>query len=46
MTRQLLSEDWIKWWKPEHDVELNQFMGKDNAVFHTIMHPAVLMGTK
>ena len=36
----------MHWWKPEHNVELNQFMGKDNIVFHTIMHPGVLKGTK
>lgn len=31
--------------QPEHDVELVQFMGKDNVPFHTIIFPATLLGS-
>ena len=38
--------DWKDWWKnPEH-VSLYQFMGKDNVLFHTIIFPGTLIGTK
>lgn len=28
--------DWEKWWKNPENVELYQFMGKDNVPFHTV----------
>ena len=28
--------EWEKWWKSPKDVELVQFMGKDNVPFHTV----------
>jgi len=31
------------WWKSE-DVELIQFMGKDNVIFHSIIFPSMLKG--
>ncbi|CAL4938253.1 unnamed protein product [Urochloa decumbens] len=37
--------DWEKWWKDPDNVELFQFMGKDNVPFHTIMFPSTLLGT-
>jgi methionyl-tRNA synthetase len=37
--------DWEKWWKNPDDVELVQFMGKDNVTFHTIIFPCTLLGT-
>lgn len=37
--------DWEKWWKNPEDVELFQFMGKDNVPFHTVMFPSTLLGT-
>ena len=39
--------EWEKWWIPEQStkVELNQFMGKDNIMFHSIMAPSSLMST-
>ncbi|MGL4524821.1 MAG: methionine--tRNA ligase [Spirochaetia bacterium] len=37
--------DWQKWWKNPHEVELVQFIGKDNIPFHTVMFPASLLGT-
>ncbi|CAI9117662.1 OLC1v1019103C2 [Oldenlandia corymbosa var. corymbosa] len=37
--------EWEKWWKNPKDVELFQFMGKDNVPFHTVMFPSTLLGT-
>ncbi|KAK8964128.1 putative methionine--tRNA ligase [Platanthera guangdongensis] len=37
--------DWEKWWKNPDNVELFQFMGKDNVPFHTVMFPSTLLGT-
>ncbi|KAB2067292.1 hypothetical protein ERO13_A09G206100v2 [Gossypium hirsutum] len=37
--------DWEKWWKNPENVELFQFMGKDNIPFHTVMFPSTLLGT-
>ncbi|KAJ8755427.1 hypothetical protein K2173_019225 [Erythroxylum novogranatense] len=39
------TEDWEKWWKNPENVELYQFMGKDNVPFHTVMFPSTLLGT-
>ncbi|KAJ3703440.1 hypothetical protein LUZ61_007145 [Rhynchospora tenuis] len=36
---------WEKWWKNPDNVELYQFMGKDNVPFHTVMFPSTLLGT-
>lgn len=33
-----------RWQSPE-DVELVQFMGKDNVPFHTVIFPASLLGS-
>jgi methionyl-tRNA synthetase len=37
--------DWKSWWYDRTDVEYVQFMAKDNVPFHTIMFPAMIMGT-
>ena len=41
--------DWKKfvdyWWKSPHDVELFQFIGKDNIPFHTVIFPSSLLGS-
>lgn len=37
--------DWQAWWQNPEDVELVQFMGKDNVPFHTVIFPATLLGT-
>uniref|UniRef100_A0ACD5ZRK6 Uncharacterized protein n=1 Tax=Avena sativa TaxID=4498 RepID=A0ACD5ZRK6_AVESA len=37
--------EWEKWWKNPENVELYQFMGKDNVPFHTVMFPSALLGT-
>jgi methionyl-tRNA synthetase len=38
---------WRKWWSPSDkmEVELVQFMGKDNTPFHTIVFPSALLAT-
>lgn len=38
--------DWEIWWKNPENVELYQFMGKDNVPFHTVMFPSTLLGTE
>ena len=40
-TRQILPDDWEKWWKSE-DTKLVHFIGKDNIVFHCIVFPSML----
>nr|XP_043639803.1 probable methionine--tRNA ligase [Erigeron canadensis] len=37
--------EWEAWWKNPENVELYQFMGKDNVPFYTIMFPSTLIGT-
>lgn len=42
------TSEWEKWWKGEEaqqNVELFQFMAKDNVPFHSIMFPATLLAT-
>lgn len=44
------TDDWRQWWcqggqDKTHDVELFQFMGKDNITFHTVIFPSTLIGT-
>lgn len=38
---------WRKWWHPSDDTDVNlvQFMGKDNTPFHTIVFPSALLST-
>ncbi len=40
-TKELLPNDWEKWWKDE-STKLVHFIGKDNIVFHCIVFPAML----
>lgn len=42
------TSEWEKWWKGEwaqKNVELYQFMAKDNVPFHSIMFPATLLAS-
>lgn len=39
------TNQWEKWWKNSDNVELIQFMGKDNIPFHTVIFPSSLIGT-
>lgn len=48
------SFDWKSWWRsekcggdaPSSDVELFQFIGKDNIPFHTVIFPCTLLGSE
>lgn len=40
------TEDWEKWWRDPENVQLYQFMGKDNVPFHTVIFPGCQMGTE
>ncbi|WVQ96488.1 methionine-tRNA ligase [Kwoniella sp. CBS 9459] len=39
------TDQWEKWWKNPDNVDLYQFMGKDNVYFHTVLFPSMLLGT-
>lgn len=39
-------EDWKSWWQNQSDVQLYQFMGKDNVPFHSIIFPSILLSGK
>lgn len=38
-------ENWESWWLNPDNVDLYQFMAKDNIPFHTVIFPASLLGT-
>ena len=40
------TSEWKQWWKNPEDVQLYQFMGKDNAPFHTVIFPTTLISTR
>jgi methionyl-tRNA synthetase len=37
--------DWKSWWMNPKEVELFQFIGKDNIPFHTVIFPSSLLGS-
>ncbi|MGP1594300.1 MAG: methionine--tRNA ligase [Treponema sp.] len=37
--------DWKDWWLNQKDVELFQFIGKDNIPFHTVIFPSSLIAS-
>lgn len=39
------TKQWEKWWRNPENVELYQFMGKDNVPFHTVVFPCSQLGT-
>lgn len=39
------TDDWEYWWKRPQEVELFQFIGKDNIPFHTVIFPSTLLAT-
>lgn len=39
------TDEWESWWKNPDEVELFQFIGKDNIPFHTVIFPSSLLGT-
>ncbi|CAG7962631.1 unnamed protein product [Penicillium nalgiovense] len=40
------TDDWEKWWRNPEDVQLWQFLGKDNVPFHSVIFPGTQIGTK
>lgn len=46
ITKCILGDDWTKWWKNPENVELYNFVGKDNVAFHAIMFPCSQFGAK
>ena len=40
-----LTKEWESWWRAPEDVELYQFIGKDNIPFHTVIFPSSQLGT-
>jgi len=38
------TKEWRQWWKNPDNVELYQFMGKDNVPFHCVVFPSTLLG--
>jgi methionyl-tRNA synthetase len=40
------TEEWEKWWRDPENVQLYQFMGKDNVPFHTVIFPGCQIGTR
>lgn len=39
------TNDWELWWRNPENVQLYQFMGKDNVPFHTVIFPGSQIGT-
>jgi len=37
--------DWKSWWMDPDNVDLFQFIGKDNIPFHTVIFPSTLLGS-
>ncbi|EFO93803.1 CRE-MARS-1 protein [Caenorhabditis remanei] len=44
ITKCVLGDDWTKWWKNPKNVELYNFVGKDNVAFHAVMFPCSQLG--
>lgn len=40
------TSDWELWWRNPEDVQLYQFLGKDNVPFHSVIFPGCQLGTK
>lgn len=38
--------DWELWWRNPENVQLYQFLGKDNVPFHSVIFPGCQLGTK
>ncbi|KJH48433.1 methionine--tRNA ligase, partial [Dictyocaulus viviparus] len=46
ITKCLVGDNWTKWWKNPENVELFNFIGKDNVAFHGVMFPCTQLGTR
>jgi methionyl-tRNA synthetase len=40
------TDEWRKWWHNPEDVQLYQFLGKDNVAYHTVIFPGTQIGTQ
>ena len=40
------TEQWQQWWRNPNDVQLYQFLGKDNVAYHTVIFPGSQIGTR
>lgn len=40
------TDEWRKWWYNPENVQLYQFLGKDNVPFHSVIFPACQIGTE
>ncbi|MBN1410097.1 MAG: methionine--tRNA ligase [Spirochaetales bacterium] len=40
-----LTDEWEKWWRNPENVNLFQFIGKDNIPFHSVIFPCTLLGS-
>ncbi|XP_007907515.2 methionine--tRNA ligase, cytoplasmic [Callorhinchus milii] len=40
------TEHWEKWWKNPEEVQLYNFMAKDNVPFHSVIFPCSLLGAE
>ncbi|KAK5096515.1 methionine--tRNA ligase mes1 [Exophiala xenobiotica] len=40
------TDEWEKWWMNPQNVQLYQFLGKDNVPFHSVIFPGCQMGTE
>ncbi|KAK3757029.1 hypothetical protein RRG08_041805 [Elysia crispata] len=38
------TDQWERWWKNPQQVEMYNFLGKDNVPFHSVIFPACLLG--
>ena len=38
------TDKWEQWWKNPDNVEMVNFLGKDNVPFHSVIFPATLLG--
>ncbi|GFR81309.1 methionine--tRNA ligase, cytoplasmic-like [Elysia marginata] len=39
------TDQWERWWKNPEQVEMYNFLGKDNVPFHSVIFPSCLLGT-
>lgn len=39
------TDDWELWWRDPENVQLYQFLGKDNVPFHSVIFPGCQIGT-
>ncbi|KAJ5112996.1 Methionine--tRNA ligase cytoplasmic [Penicillium angulare] len=40
------TDNWELWWRNPENVQLYQFLGKDNVPFHSVIFPAAQIGTR